>query len=199
MFECRSRVAGGSSQVVQGRGGSSEGRPTVVRGSSKGHLRIVRRSSKGVRGTLRRDLARTLRLIFRYVLREVLRDLAQLIFRWLIFSIKYSIRPIDLVIVNLYPFEQTVAIHAYARTRARAHARTGARAYARTRVRAYEYLWSTSQFTKTMRNVSNASEFIRTHPGISKRTQIGPKRSEHVPKPPKLAKTYKNRTFRKNV
>ena len=36
------------------------------------------------------DVARTLQLIFRYILREVLRDLAWLIFRWLIFSMKYS-------------------------------------------------------------------------------------------------------------
>ena len=39
---------------------------------------------------LRRCLAQALRLIFRCVLRGTLRRLARLIFRWLIFSIKYS-------------------------------------------------------------------------------------------------------------
>ena len=33
---------------------------------------------------LREGLGRTLRLIFRYVMRKILRDLARLIFRWLI-------------------------------------------------------------------------------------------------------------------
>ena len=79
----------GRPRVVPGRPGSSEGRPRVVQGSPKGRPRIVRSSSKAVQGTLRRDLAQTLRLIFRCVLRKVLRNLAWIIFRWLIFSLKY--------------------------------------------------------------------------------------------------------------
>ena len=57
---------------------------------SRGGIRVKSWSCAGV---LRSWLAQTLRSIFRRILRVALRHLARLIFRWLIFSLKYSRRP----------------------------------------------------------------------------------------------------------